>query len=369
MSAIDRIAERLEKGFKSLDPSLIRAIINDHEKPEDHVGEITAKLAQLTPPSDDGDGSPQLSANASSSPPGSPTGTTETTVDDQDTAAAHLHAIFPDLPSDTITKALETATAEHAAPAGTDGPAAPTAADNDHAAAILESAIDALMAEVWLIEHAPRGVDGFATEPDDRGDDDDDDDASWTFVQSKRARRHRAPQAPRAQRDAAPDVVPRYAPLQLSTSSEPDASDEAVARRRAARYGGPTRDEDVDVFVDQQSREGAARWWGSTDGDGFVFVDLHYITANDAKRVAVERARAWWAGLGETKAARAGRARGKGLSDGGVGGVEFITGMGHHSANGRGILSGAVLKALVSDGWEVVANDPGVLMVTGRRKK
>jgi hypothetical protein len=46
-----------------------------------------------------------------------------------------------------------------------------------------------------------------------------------------------------------------------------------------------------------------------------------------------------------------------------------VRGGGFHSASGWGVLGAAVLKALVADGWDVIANEPGVVLVTGRRKK
>jgi hypothetical protein len=336
----DIIAEQLENEFKTLDPSLIRALVSDYDNPEDHVAEISALLAAIAPPSDRTDGGddappPITPTDAESVTTESATATTATD-DHPDAAAAHLHAIFPSLASATIASAL----------AAADG--------------AFEGAMDTLLTEIWLQDDAsrapaPRSVDGFAT------------DESAECAHRRRARRgRRDPQAPRAHRHAARDVTPRYAPLRLGTASssepEPDASDAAVEEARRRRwYAGvnSATEAEIDALVAARSAEG---------GDGFVFVDLHGVTAPDARRICVARARSWWDALGEARAA-APRGRGRGISEGGMGGVEFVTGVGFHSAGGRGVLGGAVLRALVKDGWDVLANEPGVVTVTGRRRE
>jgi hypothetical protein len=350
----ETIAEQLEKEFKTLDPSLIRALVSDHDKPEDHMAEISVLLAALAPPSDPADGDappPTTPTDTESVRTESPTATTATD-DHPDAAAAHLHAIFPSLPSPTIASAV----------AAADG--------------VFDDAMDALLTAVWLQEDddaslaaataaaaAPRSVDGFAT----------DDSAECPH---RRARHHRRdPQAPRAHRHAARDVAPRYAPLRLSTASpEPADASEAAAEAPKRWYAGVHSGTaaEVDAHVAAQSLEAAARrrgrGGGGGGGDGFALVDLHGVTVPDARRICVARAREWWGALGEARAA-APRGRGRGASEGGMGGVEFVTGVGLHSAGGRGVLGGAVLRALVGDGWDVVANEPGVVTVTGRRRK
>lgn len=105
---------------------------------------------------------------------------------------------------------------------------------------------------------------------------------------------------------------------------------------------------DADAFVAQQSSSN--------------ILDLHGVTVADATRIARQRTQAWWNSLGEQRIAEYGGARG------GIGSYRIIVGLGRHSADGRGKLGPAVVKALVKDGWKVEVGS-GELLVTGVNRR
>ncbi|KAF2624637.1 hypothetical protein BU25DRAFT_374074 [Macroventuria anomochaeta] len=105
---------------------------------------------------------------------------------------------------------------------------------------------------------------------------------------------------------------------------------------------------DADAFVAQQSSS--------------TILDLHGVTVADAARIARQRTQMWWNSLGEQRIAEYGGARG------GVGSYRIVVGLGRHSADGRGKLGPAVVKALVEEGWKVEVGS-GELLVTGMNRR
>lgn len=105
---------------------------------------------------------------------------------------------------------------------------------------------------------------------------------------------------------------------------------------------------DADALVAQQSSS--------------TILDLHGVTVADATRIARQRTQMWWNSLGEQRIAEYGGARG------GVGNYRIVVGLGRHSADGRGKLGPAVVKALVKEGWKVEVGS-GELLVTGVNRR
>lgn len=105
---------------------------------------------------------------------------------------------------------------------------------------------------------------------------------------------------------------------------------------------------DADAFVTQQSSS--------------TILDLHGVTVADATRIARVRTQMWWESLGEQRIAEYGGARG------GAGSYRIVVGLGRHSADGRGKLGPAVVKALVKEGWKVEVGT-GELLVTGVNRR
>ena len=102
----------------------------------------------------------------------------------------------------------------------------------------------------------------------------------------------------------------------------------------------------------------------SQSGSGYV--DLHGVSVKDAVRIAKEQAQRWW---------RDGGRRGQMGVDGRVhrdegsaAGLEIITGVGRHSAGGRGVVGPAVGRMLVNEGWNVRFQE-GVVIVTGKSRQ
>ncbi len=120
-------------------------------------------------------------------------------------------------------------------------------------------------------------------------------------------------------------------------------------------------------------------------------LDLHGVGVQDAVRIARGKVAAWWEALGDARlepwkmanaAAAAAAAGGVGGGGGGGGNGGFlathhrhayssarpaytvITGVGRHTADGRGKLGPAVARALLADGWKFHVEE-GRLVVTG----
>jgi hypothetical protein len=90
-------------------------------------------------------------------------------------------------------------------------------------------------------------------------------------------------------------------------------------------------------------------------------IDLHGVTVENAVRIARQRTNAWWNGLGESKVnGRVGAAER-------ASGFRIITGVGRHSAGGKGVLGPAVRKGLEMDGWRLELNS-GAITVKGKNK-
>ena len=87
-------------------------------------------------------------------------------------------------------------------------------------------------------------------------------------------------------------------------------------------------------------------------------VDLHGLTSRDATRISRERVKNWWdSEAGEWS--RTGKAKEE---------FRIVTGQGHHSAGGRGVLGPAVFKALLADGWKV-RMEQGYIVISGKARK
>ncbi|KAG9957471.1 hypothetical protein KCU61_g9095, partial [Aureobasidium melanogenum] len=90
-------------------------------------------------------------------------------------------------------------------------------------------------------------------------------------------------------------------------------------------------------------------------------IDLHGVTVENAVRIARQRTNAWWNGLGENKVnGRVGAAER-------ASGFRIITGVGRHSAGGKGVLGPAVKKGLEQDGWRLEINS-GAITVRGKNR-
>ncbi|KAI9769080.1 MAG: hypothetical protein M1840_004431 [Geoglossum simile] len=121
----------------------------------------------------------------------------------------------------------------------------------------------------------------------------------------------------------------------------------------ASYYGDLGRDHDA-----------AARAYYTAAADALVeaqssdnMLDLHGVSVKDAVRIAREKVRIWWVGLGERSIG--GRAS-MGLR------YKIITGVGRHSEGGKGKIGPAVVKMLMREKWKVEVG-AGVVFVTGVR--
>ncbi|KAM4063148.1 smr domain-containing protein [Hirsutella rhossiliensis] len=84
-------------------------------------------------------------------------------------------------------------------------------------------------------------------------------------------------------------------------------------------------------------------------------VDLHGVLVHDGVRIALQKTRDWWNGLGEFRVRKAKEE-----------GFTVITGLGRHSAGGVSQMRQAVVAALLQDGWKLQV-ETGKFVVSGRR--
>lgn len=92
-------------------------------------------------------------------------------------------------------------------------------------------------------------------------------------------------------------------------------------------------------------------------------VDLHHLTVDEAKTVAVETAERWWT------AERTKFGAGRSVTMQPVSSLTVITGVGRHSVGNRGVLGPAVARELEERGWKVERGEAsrGYLSVKGKR--
>ncbi|PSN75198.1 hypothetical protein BS50DRAFT_34313 [Corynespora cassiicola Philippines] len=187
-------------------------------------------------------------------------------------------------------------------------------------------------------------------------------------------------------------VVPRYAPVNLS-DSEPEPSTTpmlapsalphtsttlAVARSHAFTQASAAYRKGKSTplmkaaagYYAQVGRDLNAnlRVANEADADALVasqssatYLDLHGVSVASATRIAKEKTRSWWNGLGEERIPGGGR-RGAG------GGYRIVTGLGRHSEGGKGKIGPAVVRTLVKEGWKIEVGS-GELVVMGRARK
>lgn len=131
-----------------------------------------------------------------------------------------------------------------------------------------------------------------------------------------------------------------------------------LTRAAAGYYAQEARDTGIHHQV---SRQADADYLVASQSSSTI-LDLHGVTVADATRIAKQKTQIWWNSLGEQRIAEYGGARG------GVGEYRIVVGLGRHSADGRGRLGPAVVRALVKDGWKVEAGS-GEVIVTGMNRR
>lgn len=189
-------------------------------------------------------------------------------------------------------------------------------------------------------------------------------------------------------------VIPRYAPVNLSeptpeTTNLPDLAPSATLRTAASLSAARSSAFDnasaayrkgrsnplykaAAGYYAQVGRDANAHLRAQSEADADIFVsqqstatvlDLHGVTVDSATRIAKQKTKAWWDGLGEARIPGYGQGRG-GARDG----FRIVTGLGRHSEGGRGKIGPAVVRALVKEGWRVEVGS-GELIVTGKARR
>lgn len=95
-------------------------------------------------------------------------------------------------------------------------------------------------------------------------------------------------------------------------------------------------------------------------------VDLHGVSVKDAVRIARQRTEAWWRVRKRRAVGVDGRVRDEADGDESRSNLTIVTGMGHHSRGGKGLIGPAVGRMLMQEGYEVRAGE-GNVTVVGKR--
>ena len=161
-------------------------------------------------------------------------------------------------------------------------------------------------------------------------------------------------------RDVASTTAARNDAFEKASSAYRRGKGAPYMRQAAAYYAQEGRDLNANLKVMNAAQADAL----VSAQSGPTHLDLHGVSVADATRIAKQRTRAWWDGLGER---RLPEWSGPGRRGGGEA-YRIITGLGRHSEGGRGKLGPAVLKTLVNEGWKVEA-EPGELYVTGLARR
>ena len=249
-------------------------------------------------------------------------------------------------------------------------------------------AVDSLLTQAFLRhekaangeESIPlKGIDGFSEQ--------------YT-IPARRKRRNRKDKSSHSSSEVSKEIVPKYAPLKLDPAETSDSVltlnpkplsplnpagepySESARREftKASEYYRRSKSDHLmggaAAYYSSVGREHLANAKHSVSihadelaikQSSVTHVDLHGMTMDDSKRVALAYVSKWWADLGE------GRIRDGGKSTIGQG-YQVVVGKGNHSAGGRSVLGPAVFKALEAAGWKVQIGN-GVLIVKGRKTR
>ncbi|KAL1646184.1 hypothetical protein SLS61_007995 [Didymella pomorum] len=165
-----------------------------------------------------------------------------------------------------------------------------------------------------------------------------------------------------------PTLAPSLRPHTTASLSQ-KRSDLYTNASAAYKKGGLTRAAAGYYAQEARAHGEHAKLSAAADADALVasqssstILDLHGVTVADATRIATQKTAAWWNALGEQRIREYGSARG------GVGEYRIVVGLGRHSADGRGRLGPAVVRALVKEGWRVEAGS-GEVVVTGVNRR
>jgi CUE domain len=126
----------------------------------------------------------------------------------------------------------------------------------------------------------------------------------------------------------------------------------------AAAYYASVGHENLKAAKNLQAAEAIAHVAAQSSS---TVLDLHGVSVADATRIARDRTRSWWDGLGDAKFASGGGGSSRS-------GFRIVTGVGSHSKNHAPRIGPAVTKMLVREGWKVEVGH-GELYVTGKARK
>jgi hypothetical protein len=249
-------------------------------------------------------------------------------------------------------------------------------------------AVDSLLTHAFLQEESStvgedtvplKGIDGFAEE--------------YT-VPTRKKRRNRKDKSKGSSSEPSEEIIPKYAPLKLEqidpteSSPHPTHSHQSSINATTGSYSEAARTQFTkasEYYRKSKSNHlmgGAAAYYSSLGRENLenakytasahadqiavqqssaTHIDLHGITMEDGKRIALEYVSKWWDSLGE------GRVNTGGKSTVGQG-YEVVVGKGNHSTGKRSVLGPVVFKALEAAGWKVQIGN-GVLIVKGKKTR
>jgi hypothetical protein len=249
-------------------------------------------------------------------------------------------------------------------------------------------AVESLLTQAFLQEESTiigedtiplKGIDGFAEQ---------------YIVPARRKRRNRKDKSKSSSSELSEEILPKYAPLKLNLTETSDSFSALTPKSQSTLnpVGGSYAESAQREFTKaseyyRRSKSnhlmgGAAAYYSSVGREHLAnakhtvsahadqlavkqssatHVDLHGMTLDDSRRVALEYVSKWWDDLGEGRVNQGGKST--------IGqGYQVIVGKGNHSAGKISVLGPAVFKALEAAGWKVQIGN-GVLIVKGRKTR
>ncbi|KAI9151939.1 Smr domain-containing protein [Paramyrothecium foliicola] len=139
--------------------------------------------------------------------------------------------------------------------------------------------------------------------------------------------------------------------------------DASASATQLAKSSSPLMRQGAGFYAERAREHGRSAWQATSDAADLQVannssrdvIDLHGVYVQDGVRIALQKTREWYSGLGEYRMRKAKAEP-----------FTVITGVGRHSAGGVSQMRKAVAAGLLQDGWKMEI-EGGKFVITGRR--